>query len=130
MGAGAVMWGRKTAHLFPLRGRSRTSVRDTIFWREIPREGGIKSRETEIAVKGPVGSGSGSPRPSNVRDVYKGMYGGYEQRIRAQTERVGRSAWSVRREPCTGCAHGADWVDGSTRRGRLRSIYMRLGSNA
>ncbi|KAF2606832.1 hypothetical protein F2Q68_00043750 [Brassica cretica] len=65
MGAGAVMWGRKTAHLFPLRGRSRTSVRDTVFWREIPKEGGIKSRETEIAVKGPVGSGSGSPRPSN-----------------------------------------------------------------
>ncbi|KAF3495638.1 hypothetical protein DY000_02052309 [Brassica cretica] len=30
--------------------------------REIPREGGIRSRDTEIAVKGPVGSGSGSPR--------------------------------------------------------------------
>ena len=30
--------------------------------REIPREGGIRSRDTEIAVKGPVGSGSDSAR--------------------------------------------------------------------
>uniref|UniRef100_A0A0D3AFR3 TORTIFOLIA1/SINE1-2 N-terminal domain-containing protein n=1 Tax=Brassica oleracea var. oleracea TaxID=109376 RepID=A0A0D3AFR3_BRAOL len=151
--------GREVTAQTPFNGNPADHRRGrsfhTVFGREIPREGGIRSRETEIAVKGPVGSGSGSARTEQWYAL--GLLVRTAVRSKPHTEKRISRRFVMYTRVCTvvtiresvhkprewddrlglydgSRVPGARMVltgfDGSTRRGRLRSIHMRLGSNA